>query len=81
MQAKNVLYAAVGAPVVAAKKVGDQVGALRAPDTTATHTYTEADAKVLNDWASSRHYRDIIDTAWAVLVIGVPYRYLPIYQR
>ncbi len=37
--------------------------------------------KVLTDWEKSGHYENILDTAWAVLVLGVPYRYLPIYQR
>jgi hypothetical protein len=27
------------------------------------------------------HYRGALSTAWAILTIGVPYRYLPIYQR
>lgn len=52
MQAKNVLYAAVGAPVVAAKKVGDQVGALRARVNKGATTYTEAAEKAMNNWAT-----------------------------
>jgi hypothetical protein len=52
MQAKNVLYAAVGAPVVAARKVGDQVGALRAKVNKGATTYTEAAEKAMNSWAT-----------------------------
>ena len=52
MQAKNVLYAAVGAPVVVAKKVGDQVGELRARVNKGATTYTEAVEKAMNDWAA-----------------------------
>ena len=37
--------------------------------------------KILNDWKKSGHYGGTLDTAWAVLVMGVPFRYLPIYQR
>ena len=37
--------------------------------------------KVQDDWTREGHYGDVLDTAWAILVIGVPYRYLPIYQR
>lgn len=38
--------------------------------------------KILADWSGrDGHYWEVIDTAWAVLVMGVPYRYLPIYQR
>jgi hypothetical protein len=38
---------------------------------------------VLKDWANGRyyHHNGVINTAWAILTIGVPYRYLPIYQR
>lgn len=37
---------------------------------------------VLKDWAGrGGHYNDLLNTAWAVLVIGAPYRYLPIYQE
>ena len=35
---------------------------------------------VLKDWKNGRYY-GTLSTAWAVLTIGVPYRYLPIYQR
>ena len=52
MQAKNVLYAAVGAPVVAARKMSDQVGAWRARVNKETASYTEAAEKTLNNWAS-----------------------------
>ena len=43
--------------------------------------YPKICRKILNDWQKSGHYRKTLDTAWAVLVMGVPYRYLPIYQR
>lgn len=52
MQAKNVLYAAVGAPVVAARKMGDQVDAWRARVNKETAGYTEAAEKTLNSWAA-----------------------------
>jgi len=37
--------------------------------------------KVLLDWQKFGAYSDVLDTSWAILVLGVPYRYLPIYQR
>ena len=37
--------------------------------------------KILNDWKSRPSYGSILDTSWAILVLGVPFRYLPIYQR
>ena len=37
--------------------------------------------KVLQDWVKYGAYSDVLDTSWAILVLGVPYRYLPIYQR
>ena len=37
--------------------------------------------KVLTDWKQPGAYGDVLDTSWAILVLGVPYRYLPIYQR
>lgn len=43
--------------------------------------YPEICAKIQRDWEQKGHYHDLIDTSWAVLVLGVPYRYLPIYQR
>lgn len=36
---------------------------------------------IMKDWQKQNHYRDALDTSWAILVMGVPYRYLPIYQR
>lgn len=36
--------------------------------------------KILADWEKKSYY-SVIDTAWAILVMGVPYRYLPVYQR
>lgn len=52
MQAKNVLYAAVGAPVVAARKMGEQVSALKGRVTKETTTYTKAANQAFDDWAS-----------------------------
>jgi hypothetical protein len=52
MQAKNVLYAAVGAPVVAARKVSDQVSELRGRVTKETAGYTEKAEKAIDGWAS-----------------------------
>ena len=52
MQAKNVLYAAVGAPVIAARKMSDQVGAWRARVNKETASYTQAAEKTLNNWAT-----------------------------
>lgn len=52
MQAKNVLYAAVGAPVVAARKVGDQVSTLRTRVNEERTGYTEAAEKAINSWAA-----------------------------
>lgn len=52
MQTKDVLYAAVGAPVVAAKKVGDQVGALRSKVNKGATSYSEAAEKAMSNWAT-----------------------------
>lgn len=37
--------------------------------------------KIMKDWAKQGHYNDALSTAWAIMIMGVPYRYLPIYQR
>ena len=55
MQAKNVLYAAVGAPVVAARKMTDQVNALRDRVSKETSNYTEVAEKTLDGWAVEGH--------------------------
>ncbi|HXV72085.1 MAG TPA: hypothetical protein VEB69_11870 [Acidimicrobiia bacterium] len=52
MQAKNVLYAAVGAPVVAARKVTDQVNELRGRVSKETASYSEAANKAIDGWAA-----------------------------
>lgn len=52
MQARNVLYAAVGAPVVAARKMSDQMSAWRTKVNKETAGYTEAAEKTLNSWAA-----------------------------
>ncbi|MFP3882821.1 MAG: hypothetical protein ACLFRT_01410 [Actinomycetota bacterium] len=51
MQTKNVLYAAVGAPVVAARKVTDRVNDLKNRVSQETTSYTEAANKAIDDWA------------------------------
>lgn len=51
MQAKNVLYAAVGAPVVAARKVTDRMNDLKGRVSKETNSYTEAANKAIDDWA------------------------------
>lgn len=51
MQTKNVLYAAVGAPVVAARKVTDVVGDLRSRITSETSDYTKVAEKAIDGWA------------------------------
>ena len=43
--------------------------------------YPRIRSKILRDWRNNGHYNNILDTSWAILVLGVPYRYLPIYQR
>lgn len=51
MQAKNVLYAAVGAPVVAARKVSGTVGTLRNKINEEAGDYTNMANKTVEDWA------------------------------
>jgi len=52
MQTKNVLYAAVGAPVVAARKVGDKVNDLRARFNDEATGYGQAAEKAIDKWAT-----------------------------
>lgn len=52
MQARNVLYAAVGAPIVAARKVSRQVSTLKEKISSETSNYGEAAEKAINSWAS-----------------------------
>lgn len=52
MQAKNALYAAVGAPVVAARKVTDAVGDLRNKISKETSDYAKVAEKTMETWAS-----------------------------
>jgi hypothetical protein len=52
MQAKNVLYAAVGAPVVAARKVTEQVNALKGRVSEETTSYGEMASKAIDEWAA-----------------------------
>lgn len=51
MQAKNILYAAVGAPVVAARKVGEQMTAFKGKVSTETTGYAETAEKAIDSWA------------------------------
>lgn len=51
MQARNVVYAAVGAPVVAARKMGERVETLRTKVGDQTAGYTETAEKAINGWA------------------------------
>lgn len=51
MQAKSVLYAAVGAPVVAARKVGDKASAIKSKVGEQTTSYTKNAEKAIDDWA------------------------------
>lgn len=51
-KAKSVLYAAVGAPVVAARKVTDQVSELRGRVSKETANYTEMANKAIDGWAT-----------------------------
>ncbi|MEX2652667.1 MAG: hypothetical protein WD473_09540 [Acidimicrobiia bacterium] len=51
MQAKNVLYATVGAPVVAARKVGEGVTVLRTKISEGTSGYSQAAEKAIDSWA------------------------------
>ncbi len=51
MKAKNVLYAAVGAPVVAARKVGSRATDFSAKISEQTSEYTEGFEKAIEGWA------------------------------
>jgi hypothetical protein len=51
MKAKSVLYAAVGAPVVAARKVSGQVTSLKEQVSKETAGYSEAANKAIDEWA------------------------------
>lgn len=51
MKTKNVLYAAVGAPVVAARKVGSKAGDLRSKLSEGATEYTQVAEKAIDKWA------------------------------
>lgn len=51
MNAKSVLYAAVGAPVVAARKVGERAGAVSTKLSGQANDYTKTFEKKVDDWA------------------------------
>lgn len=52
MQAKSVLYAAVGAPVVAARKLTDQVNEIKGKVSKETADYTKVANKAIDGWAT-----------------------------
>ncbi|HEX6145870.1 MAG TPA: hypothetical protein VF083_03775, partial [Acidimicrobiia bacterium] len=52
MKAKNILYAAVGAPVVAVRKVGDKVEGLRSKLSEEATGYGQAAEKAFDEWAA-----------------------------
>ncbi len=52
MQAKSVMYAAVGAPVMAARKAGEQVSNLKTKWEAERADYTKVAEKKIADWAS-----------------------------
>jgi deoxyribodipyrimidine photolyase len=52
MQAKSVLYAAVGAPVVVARKMTDQVTVIKDKVSKETADYTKVANKTIDDWAT-----------------------------
>lgn len=52
MEAKDVLYAAVGAPVVAARKVGDRVAGWRERMDEETNSYGKAAERAIEGWAT-----------------------------
>jgi hypothetical protein len=51
MKTKNVLYAAVGAPVVAARKVGVKAGDLRSKLSEGATEYSQVAEKAIDSWA------------------------------
>ncbi|MDP3983906.1 MAG: hypothetical protein Q8Q52_02720, partial [Acidimicrobiia bacterium] len=51
MKSKTVLYAAVGAPVVAARKVGDKVAAIRATLSKEADSIGKSANKQVDVWA------------------------------
>ena len=51
MKTKNVLYAVVGAPVVAARKVGDKAGDIRLKLSENATGYGQAAEKAIDKWA------------------------------
>ncbi len=52
MQAKSVLYAAVGAPVVAARKLTDQVNEIKGKVSKETADYTKVANQAIDGWAT-----------------------------
>ena len=43
--------------------------------------YPRIKKKILSGWEADNRYQGTLATAWEVMILGVPYRYLPIYQR
>jgi hypothetical protein len=52
MKPKNMLYAAVGGPVVAVRKVGDKIGDLRSKLSEEATGYTQVAEKTIDEWAA-----------------------------
>jgi hypothetical protein len=52
MKTKNILYAAVGAPLVAVRKVGDRVEDLRSKLNEEATSYTQVAEKTIDEWAA-----------------------------
>jgi hypothetical protein len=52
MKTKNVLYAAVGAPVVVARKVGVKAGDLRSKLSEGATEYSQVAEKAIDNWAA-----------------------------
>ena len=52
MEVKNVLFAAVGAPVVAARKIGTKVEGLRERFSKEKNSYTKAAEEAITGWAA-----------------------------
>ncbi len=46
--------------------------------------YPKIKDKIIGDWRQANWRfpaNNVLETAWGVMILGVPYRYLPIYQR
>ncbi|HBC85645.1 MAG TPA: hypothetical protein DCZ94_01695 [Lentisphaeria bacterium] len=43
--------------------------------------YPKVKEIILKGWEKTGHSHDLLETSWQILILGVPFRYLPIYQR